>query len=60
MNDAGSARQRPHRKGVVAVALALQGGAFHSLIDGHRVDWSTGAVQITPATAFHSHPSRRS
>ena len=28
------------------------------MIDGERVDWSTGAAQITPATLLHSHHSR--
>lgn len=50
--------QRPHRHNGVAVTLAIQGEAIHSVIDGRRVDWSTGAAQITPATALHSHHSR--
>ncbi|MFL6582031.1 MAG: cupin domain-containing protein [Burkholderiales bacterium] len=50
--------QRPHRHNGVAVTLAIQGEGVHSLIDGKRVDWSTGAAQITPATLMHSHHSR--
>ena len=37
---------------------AIQGEGIHSVIDGQRVDWSTGAAQITPATLLHSHHSR--
>jgi gentisate 1,2-dioxygenase len=40
------------------VTLAIQGEGIHSMIDGRRVDWSTGAAQITPATLLHSHHSR--
>ncbi len=47
--------QRPHRHNGVAVTLAIQGDGIHSMIDGQRVDWSTGAAQITPATKLHSH-----
>jgi gentisate 1,2-dioxygenase len=50
--------QRPHRHNGAAVTLAIQGEGIHSLIDGKRVDWSTGAAQITPATMLHSHHSR--
>jgi gentisate 1,2-dioxygenase len=50
--------QRPHRHNGVAVTLALQGEGIHSTIDGKRVDWSTGAAQITPACAMHSHHNR--
>ena len=50
--------QRPHRHNGVAVTLAIQGEGIYSLIDGKRVDWSTGAAQITPATLLHSHHSR--
>lgn len=52
--------QRPHRHNGVAVTLAIQGEGIHSLIDGKRVDWSTGAAQITPATMLHSHHNRGS
>ena len=52
--------QRPHRHNGAAVTLAIQGEGIHSLIDGKRVDWSTGAAQITPATLLHSHHSRGS
>lgn len=50
--------QRPHRHNGVAVTLAIQAEGIHSLIDGKRVDWSTGAAQITPATLLHSHHNR--
>jgi gentisate 1,2-dioxygenase len=50
--------QRPHRHNGVAVTLAIQGEGIYSMIDGQRVDWSTGAAQITPATALHSHHNR--
>ncbi len=50
--------QRAHRHNGVAVTLALQGDGVHSVIDGQRVDWSTGAVQITPPTTLHSHHNR--
>ena len=49
--------QRPHRHNGVAVTLAIQGEGIHSMIDGKRVNWSTGAAQITPATLMHSHHS---
>lgn len=50
--------QRPHRHNGVAVTLAIQGEGIYSMIDGQRVDWSTGAAQITPATTMHSHHNR--
>jgi gentisate 1,2-dioxygenase len=49
--------QRPHRHNGAAVTLAIQGEGIHSMIDGGRVNWSTGAAQITPATLMHSHHS---
>jgi len=49
--------QRPHRHNGAAVTLAIQGEGIHSMIDGKRVNWSTGAAQITPATLLHSHHS---
>ncbi len=52
--------QPQHRHNGVAVTLALQGEGVHSLIEGERVNWSTGAAQITPATALHSHHNRGS
>ena len=52
------ADQAPHRHNGVAVTLAIQGEGIHSLIDGERIDWATGAAQITPATAMHSHHNR--
>ncbi len=50
--------QRPHRHNGVAVTLAIQGEGIHSEIEGERIDWVTGAAQITPATALHSHHNR--
>ena len=50
--------QRAHHHNGVAVTLALQGEGVYSLIDGQRCDWVTGAAQITPAVAVHSHHSR--
>jgi gentisate 1,2-dioxygenase len=50
--------QRAHRHNGVAVTLALQGDGIYSMIDGERVDWSTGAAQITPPTSLHSHHNR--
>ncbi|MBI1397551.1 MAG: cupin domain-containing protein [Betaproteobacteria bacterium] len=50
--------QQPHRHNGVAVTLALEGSGVHSLIDGQRVDWSTGAAQITPPASLHSHHNR--
>lgn len=55
---AAGCNQRPHRHNGVAVTLAIQGEAVHSMIDGRRVDWSDGAAQITPATSMHSHHNR--
>ena len=50
--------QRPHRHNGVAVTLAIQGEGIYSMIGGQRVNWSTGAAQITPATLLHSHHNR--
>ncbi len=50
--------QRPHRHNGVAITLALEGEGVYSLIEGERVDWITGAAQITPATELHSHHNR--
>ena len=55
---AAGSDQRPHRHDGVAVTLAIQGEGVHSMIDGQRVAWSTGAAQITPATLMHSHHAR--
>ncbi len=55
---AASCDQRPHRHNGVAVTLAIQGEGIHSMIDGERIDWVSGAAQITPATALHSHHNR--
>jgi len=49
------ADQRPHRHYDAAITLALQGEGVCSMIDEKRVEWSTAATQITPATALHSH-----
>ncbi|MCW5625628.1 MAG: cupin domain-containing protein [Burkholderiales bacterium] len=50
--------QRPHRHNGAAITLAIEGEGVFSMIDGERVEWSTGAAQITPATTLHSHHSR--
>lgn len=50
--------QRPHRHNGVAVTMAIQGDGIYSMIDGQRVDWSTGAAQVTPAASLHSHHNR--
>ena len=55
---AAGCEQRPHRHNGVAVTLAIQGDGIYSTIDGERIDWVTGAAQITPATALHSHHNR--
>ena len=52
------ADQRAHRHNGVAITLAIQGSGTYSMIEGQRIDWSTGAVQITPATELHSHHNR--
>ena len=55
---AAGADQRPHRHNGVAVTLAIEGEGIHSMIDGQKFEWSTGAAQITPATCLHSHHAR--
>ena len=50
--------QRPHRHNGAAITLAIEGKGIHSMIEDERIDWSTGAAQITPATALHSHHNR--
>lgn len=50
--------QRPHRHNGVAITLSLEGDSVYSLIEGERIDWVTGAAQITPATELHSHHNR--
>jgi gentisate 1,2-dioxygenase len=52
------ADQRPHRHNGVAVVLAIQGEGVHSIVDGKRIDWVDGAVQITPGASLHSHHNR--
>ena len=49
------AGQRPHRHNSVAVMLILRGSNAHSLVDGHRKDWSDWATTVTPPGAVHSH-----
>ncbi|MEO8038565.1 MAG: cupin domain-containing protein [Betaproteobacteria bacterium] len=55
---AAGSDQRPHRHNGAAITLAIQGEGVHSSIDGQRIDWVTGAAQITPATMMHSHHAR--
>lgn len=50
--------QRPHRHNGVAVTLALEAEGVYSTVEGERIDWSRGAVQITPPAALHSHHNR--
>lgn len=50
--------QRSHRHNGVAITLALEGEGVYSLIEGERVNWVSGAAQITPATELHSHHNR--
>ena len=52
--------QRPHRHNGVAITLALEGEGVYSLIEGQRIDWVTGAAQVTPAAELHSHHNRGS
>jgi gentisate 1,2-dioxygenase len=52
--------QRPHRHNGVAVTLAIQGEGVYSMIEDERIDWSTRAAQVTPATELHSHHNRGS
>jgi len=50
--------QRAHRHNGVAVTLALEAEGVHSMVEDKRIDWSDGAVQITPPAALHSHHNR--
>jgi len=50
--------QRPHRHNGAAITLAIEGQGIHSMIEDERIDWATGAAQITPATELHSHHNR--
>jgi gentisate 1,2-dioxygenase len=50
--------QRAHRHNGVAITLALEGEGVYSLIEGERVDWVSGAAQVTPATELHAHHNR--
>ena len=52
--------QRPHRHNGVAVVYAIQGAGVYSIVDGERIDWIDGAVQITPPASLHSHHNRGS
>ena len=50
--------QRPHRHNGAAITLGIQAEGVYSKIEEQRVDWSTGAAQVTPATELHSHHNR--
>jgi len=50
--------QRPHRHNGAAITLAIEGAGTHSMIENERIDWVTGAAQITPATELLSHHNR--
>jgi gentisate 1,2-dioxygenase len=50
--------QRAHRHNGAAITLAIQGEGVYSKIEDQQVNWSDGAVQVTPATEFHSHHNR--
>ncbi len=50
--------QRPHRHNGAAITLAIEGEGIHSMIEDEKVDWVTGAAQITPAAELHSHHNR--
>lgn len=50
--------QRAHRHNGVAVTLALEAEDVYSMVEDRRIDWSEGAVQITPPAALHSHHNR--
>lgn len=47
--------QRAHKHNAAAVMLLIQGEGCHSLMDGKRKDWVTGATTVTPPTRVHSH-----
>ena len=50
--------QRPHRHNGAAITLAIEGEGIHSMIEDEKIDWVTGAAQITPAAELHSHHNR--
>jgi gentisate 1,2-dioxygenase len=50
--------QRPHRHNGAAITLAIEGTGIYSMIENERIDWVTGAAQITPAAELHSHHNR--
>ena len=50
--------QRAHRHNGVAITLALEGDGVYSLIEDQRVDWVSGAAQVTPGAELHSHHNR--
>lgn len=50
--------QRPHRHNGAAITLGIATEGVYSMIEEQRVDWSPGAVQITPAAELHSHHNR--
>lgn len=47
--------QRAHRHNSVAVTLALQGEACHSMVGGAKHDWIIGSTMVTPPGEPHSH-----
>jgi len=50
--------QRPHKHAAAALTLALAGEAVFSVVDDQKIDWSNGAVMLTPPNAVHSHHNR--
>lgn len=50
--------QRPHRHNAAALTLSIAGEGVHSMVDGHRSDWSRFGVMVTPPGALHSHHNR--
>ncbi len=52
--------QRPHRHNGVAITLAVKGEGVYSMIEDERIDWVSGAAQITPPSELHSHHNRGS
>jgi len=47
--------QRAHCHNAVAVTLAVQGTACHSMIGDERIPWQRHAAMVTPPGAVHSH-----
>lgn len=50
--------QRAHRHNAAALTLSIAGEGVHSMVDGHRSDWSRFGVMVTPPGALHSHHNR--